>query len=499
MKSLVLLALCCSALAISGAEGAVRHWKTKRPQFPDEEVTAFPLLSVGSTETPFFEARIDVRCLEPKYPGPCYGYFPRYYFNNATKTCEQFIYGGCQGNGNNFETLEECQNACRYVPGVPSKEESFFSEVTDIPPRMAASLYEEEDLPFPRDWDVSARIDVACLEPKYPGPCKGYFPRYYFNVTTKTCEQFIYGGCQANGNNFETLQECQRRCRYVAGPTTQLEGVYHHKKPSEKRPKTVTPLPRREVWATHLPDVEARIDVACLDPKYPGPCLGYFPRYYFNVTTKTCEQFIYGGCQANGNNFETLLECQRRCAYIRAGLYKEESFSPEEPSDVAGDFELVAAPRRDFDLPYISARVDVACREPKYPGPCKGYFPRYYYDNTTKTCKQFIYGGCQGNGNNFGTLEECKNRCWASLSQAQIDIIGTFDPPFWPFKPPQVCTYPKDSGPCLAYMPMWYFNTLTKTCEEFVYGGCGGNENKFRTFADCDNKCKKFLGVIPRA
>ncbi|KAK8775050.1 hypothetical protein V5799_010417, partial [Amblyomma americanum] len=124
-------------------------------------------------------------------------------------------------------------------------------------------------------------------------------------------------------------------------------------------------------------------------------------------------------------------------------------------------------------------RVDVACREPKYPGPCKGYFPRYYYDNTTKTCKQFIYGGCQGNGNNFGTLEECKNRCWV--------------------KPPQVCTYPKDSGPCLAYMPMWYFNTLTKTCEEFVYGGCGGNENKFRTFADCDNKCKKFLGVIPRA
>ncbi|XP_077523887.1 tauPI-stichotoxin-Hcr2d-like [Amblyomma americanum] len=54
--------------------------------------------------------------------------------------------------------------------------------------------------------------DTSCREPKNPGPCQGYFPRYYFNKDTKTCEQFIFGGCQANGNNFATLQECQSRC-----------------------------------------------------------------------------------------------------------------------------------------------------------------------------------------------------------------------------------------------------------------------------------------------
>ena len=30
------------------------------------------------------------------------------------------------------------------------------------------------------------------------------------------------------------------------------------------------------------------------------------------------------------------------------------------------------------------------------PGPCEGYFPRYYYDQDTGKCKEFIWGGCGG-------------------------------------------------------------------------------------------------------
>ena len=40
------------------------------------------------------------------------GYFERFYYDVATQKCQLFIYGGCQGNKNRFNTLEECNAAC---------------------------------------------------------------------------------------------------------------------------------------------------------------------------------------------------------------------------------------------------------------------------------------------------------------------------------------------------------------------------------------------------
>ena len=37
--------------------------------------------------------------------GPCFALKPRYFFNFETRRCEQFIYGGCRGNENNFATM----------------------------------------------------------------------------------------------------------------------------------------------------------------------------------------------------------------------------------------------------------------------------------------------------------------------------------------------------------------------------------------------------------
>ncbi|CAC5397521.1 unnamed protein product [Mytilus coruscus] len=51
-----------------------------------------------------------------------------------------------------------------------------------------------------------------CRLPKQPGPCKGSFPRYYFNLKTNKCDKFIYGGCQGNANNFKLLTECRDKC-----------------------------------------------------------------------------------------------------------------------------------------------------------------------------------------------------------------------------------------------------------------------------------------------
>jgi len=44
----------------------------------------------------------------------------RYFYNETSLTCEKFIFGGCQGNENNFETELGCENAC----GLPVDRES---------------------------------------------------------------------------------------------------------------------------------------------------------------------------------------------------------------------------------------------------------------------------------------------------------------------------------------------------------------------------------------
>lgn len=55
--------------------------------------------------------------------------------------------------------------------------------------------------------------------------------------------------------------------------------------------------------------------------------------------------------------------------------------------------------------------LDDACILPKDAGPCRAAFKRYFFDKTIGQCKQFIYGGCLGNKNNFLSLKECQIKC----------------------------------------------------------------------------------------
>jgi len=51
----------------------------------------------------------------------------------------------------------------------------------------------------------------------------------------------------------------------------------------------------------------------CLLDKDPGPCFAAIKRYFFNRRTGECEQFTYGGCLGNANNFVSKLSCERTC------------------------------------------------------------------------------------------------------------------------------------------------------------------------------------------
>uniref|UniRef100_A0A8C6WI38 WAP, follistatin/kazal, immunoglobulin, kunitz and netrin domain containing 2b n=1 Tax=Neogobius melanostomus TaxID=47308 RepID=A0A8C6WI38_9GOBI len=51
------------------------------------------------------------------------------------------------------------------------------------------------------------------------------------------------------------------------------------------------------------------------------------------------------------------------------------------------------------------------CGLPSLQGPCKAYEPRWAYSSTLRHCQSFIYGGCDGNNNNFESKEACEEMC----------------------------------------------------------------------------------------
>lgn len=55
-------------------------------------------------------------------------------------------------------------------------------------------------------------VHSFCAMKADDGPCKAIHIRYFFNIKSRKCEVFEYGGCHGNENNFLTLEECQKKC-----------------------------------------------------------------------------------------------------------------------------------------------------------------------------------------------------------------------------------------------------------------------------------------------
>ena len=106
------------------------------------------------------------------------------------------------------------------------------------------------------------------------------------------------------------------------------------------------------------------LPVCALD-KETGRCRASMRRYYFDSSSGLCKRFVYGGCGGNGNNFRTIQECRKVCG----------------------------------------------CRAPVKVGRCRAGIPRYYFNQKTRLCSVFYYGGCDANENNFRTERECLNKC----------------------------------------------------------------------------------------
>lgn len=109
---------------------------------------------------------------------------------------------------------------------------------------------------------------------------------------------------------------------------------------------------------------------------------------------KKCQPVTYTGCKYSDNIFVSLKSCITKC-HLYVEMDREE---------------------------YQPGTLPISCIFPKYAGRCKASFPNYYYNTETKACEEFIFGGCGGNPNNFGTIEDCIEECQCSGEGCQITV-----------------------------------------------------------------------------
>ncbi|CAD6186620.1 unnamed protein product [Caenorhabditis auriculariae] len=184
-----------------------------------------------------------------------------------------------------------------------------------------------------RKYRNMAKSGDPCGQPLDRGTGGAQLQRWYWNQQSQCCLPFSYCGQKGTQNNFLSKQDCDRTC----------------------------------------------YEEVCIAFVGSGSGLLNLTRFYFNPVEGDCFPFDYRGAQGNENNFLTKKMCQETCKPSSSNKYLE------------------------FAASFCLMRAD--------PGPCGRKIKRYSYDRRTGTCKKFIFGGCQGNLNNFESLEKCTEIC----------------------------------------------------------------------------------------
>ncbi|XP_069673465.1 papilin isoform X4 [Periplaneta americana] len=451
-------------------------------------------------------------CYLPKIAGPCEGYYPHWYYDPERQQCGQFIYGGCLGNNNRFETREDCEELCVIPETLDICEQS----KAEGPCRGNFSRwYYDQELRMCQEFTYGgchgnrnnfltetecqhkciqpgrSRVLDNCALPKDMGPCPGAILRWYYDVSEKSCKQFMYGGCQGNGNRFKTEEECKHKCHVSSHASFREQDI-------------------------------------CLLPAASGECHNYTERWYYDSYHIRCTPFYYGGCGGNENNFQTMQDCQRRCEsgyntpapeeeFKTEWCFLHEEHGPCSESIANWFYDSRDGVCKQFlyggcqgnknrfqtreECESRCGNVQDACDLPRVVGPCSGSMTQWYYDRSAGACFEFDYGGCQGNANRFNDRQQCEEHCrviTGSTAAALVPdtLILTTQAPF--ISPDEglssICNAPVDTGSCTEEHPLWYYDSIKGVCHSFIYSGCGGNANRFQSQEQCERHCGKFKG-----
>ncbi|KRZ97395.1 Uncharacterized protein T08_11310 [Trichinella sp. T8] len=343
----------------------------------------------------------------------------RYYYDSDKRQCLPFTYNGQAGNFNNFDSESECKQFCSKTicpAGEPLRDNGNSLITCGVGGSGICPVRYE----CTNDGYCCPSREFVCNQEQAVGACANYAERWYFNSKSRSCERFFYSGCQGNFNNFNSYEQCLSYCGQSAIEPKCPQG-FAFMESSGAYAECGGSSNSYSCPADYFCHYDGRRFGCCptrqktcsIDPVDAGTLCSGTPvsRWHYNSGSKKCETFRYNGCDGNSNNFATRIDCQDYC---HVGGCPEGGEPFKEPG--TGQFRVCDGYSFSCPVGYTCTRTSIEssslptiCSLGRDPGAHCGTntLTRYYFNAMTKTCEAFTYLGCEGNRNNFPSMEKC--------------------------------------------------------------------------------------------
>uniref|UniRef100_A0A672H357 Papilin b, proteoglycan-like sulfated glycoprotein n=1 Tax=Salarias fasciatus TaxID=181472 RepID=A0A672H357_SALFA len=145
----------------------------------------------------------------------------------------------------------------------------------------------------------------------------------------------------------------------------------------------------------------------------------------------------------------------------------------------------------------------------------RGYVPHVNFRNDQYVhCTQSTYGCCpDGHTSATGPRNEgcsqtdcirtrygcCLDGVTVARGFGRLPSSTSSTSSHSPSFPGDVCSLSRDDGPCDTWKVRFYYDSGTRKCTQFWYGGCQGNANNFETLTACQAECGDVVRGRPAA
>ncbi|GMR59861.1 hypothetical protein PMAYCL1PPCAC_30056, partial [Pristionchus mayeri] len=459
----------------------------------------------------------------------------RWTFDPTTRRCIAFVYHGMRGTANNFLTKENCEQRCPVFENPCKSGEPFSSSgfYTTCSPQQSCPGGHYCHIGAVHNFCCPVLSGDPCGQPADRGIGRSQLARWYWEPNQQVCLPFAYCGLKGTQNNFLSRQDCERTCYELdnpcAGGTPELGSDERPLQCSASNNSTCSPSYWCHIGAGPVTTVccPGRVPPpdTCSQPMNVGAGDDSLSRWYYDATARVCAQFVYRGRYGNQNNFLTREQCEGTCpVYVNVCPSGSPLLSPSGTTTICSFGGGECGPAHWCHLGLVPEEFQCCPGTPTNPGACTGLpesqgelgaaapaQQRWYYDETARECRQFVYNGRKGNQNNFLTQEDCEETCsvfdnpcpgpiplppqscspmgetcgtgaWCHLGatpETTICCPNEGDP----------CSLPMSRGTGNAQLDRWYYNAQTANCQPFTYTGMRGNANNFLTREACEQRC----------